>query len=310
MATLKVNGHKGPDTDTTCSAIVYAWHLTENMGKKAEAFVLGELNKETEFVLNKFGVKKPSLLKKYEKGDELVIVDTNNAEELLDNLNEASVVEILDHHKLTGNISTEVPIPVTIEPLACTATIIWKKIKEANVSVPPKEMVGLMLSAILSDTLKFTSPTTTDEDKEAARELSKICGEDIESLSESMFEAKSDLTGMSAMDILLVDSKLFETKGKKVRYSVLETTNPEKALEMQKEIEEASNKLKEEESLDYLFFFVIDILNSDCVLLVTKDEERKVAAKAFDKKFEEKLLKLPGIVSRKKQIIPSIEAVL
>ena len=311
MSKIKVIGHKGPDTDTVCSAISFAWFLTNKKNKKAEPFILGKLNKETEFVLKKFRIETPQQLDKFNSGDKVAIVDTNNIDDLPKSIKESEIVEIIDHHKLCSGLATSFPIPVTIRPVAATATIIWQKMKkEKVVEKVPHEIVGIMLSAILSDTLKFTSPTTTDEDKKAVEEISEICGEDVDKLCEEMFEAKSDLSGMDAKDILLVDSKVFEAKGKKVRYSVLETTDPKKAVSMKEKLIDAMKIIKEEEKLEYLFFFAVDILKSKSILITLTDEEKKIAEKAFSKRFDGDTLDLPGVVSRKKQMIPSIESIL
>lgn len=310
MSKIKVVGHKAPDTDTTCSSISFAWFLKNHRGLDAEAFLLGEINKETEFVLKRFGVKKPKIIDKFDSGEKVAIVDTNNIDELPTSIKDAEIIEIVDHHKLCSGLATKFPIPITIRPVACTATVIWQIMKEEGVSEITPDIAGIMLSAILSDTLKFTGPTTTEEDKKVAEELVSVCGEDIDELCNEMFSAKSDLTGMSAKDILLVDSKVFETKSKKVRYSVLETTNPQNTLAMKKELISAMEELKKEEGLDYLFFFAVDILKTESTLISNSDSEKQTAEKAFSKKFEGDTLKLPGIVSRKKQIIPSIELVI
>ena len=167
-----------------------------------------------------------------------------------------------------------------------------------------------MLCSILSDTLKFTSPTTTDVDKEAANELVKICGENIDEMARAMFEAKSDLSGMTPTDILKVDSKIFEMASKKARISVLETTKPQNALDMYDGLLTEMVKLKSSDGVDYIFFFVVDILKSESTLLVTNDQEREVAELAFGQKSNGKTIVLPGVVSRKKQIVPKFEAVI
>ncbi len=303
-------GHINPDTDTVCSPIAYSWFLNEKLDLQTTPKIAGELNKETQFVLQKFGIPTPEVLKKFNEGDEVVLLDTNNPEELLEGIESAKVIEIVDHHKLVGGLTTSEPLKITMKPLACTATIVWQIMKAHKVSTLPKEIAGIMLSAILSDTLKFTSPTTTDEDRTAVEELNAICSEDIETLSENMFAAKSDLGGMSNKDILTVDSKVFPLGTKKVRVSVLETTKPQNALGMKPDLVSEMLKMKAEEKFDHFFFFVIDILNSEATLFVTDDMEKKLAEEAFGQKFTADLLKLPGVVSRKKQIIPKLENVI
>lgn len=303
-------GHINPDTDTVCSPIAYSWFLNEKLKLQTAPKVAGELNKETKFVLQKFGIPTPEILNKFTEGDEVILLDTNNPEELIEGIESAKIIEIVDHHKLVGGLTTNEPIKITIKPLACTATIVWQIMKDSGVKELPKEIAGIMLCAILSDTLKFRSPTTTDEDKKAVDELNVICNEDLDKLSEEMFTAKSDLTGMSIKDILTVDSKVFPMGDKKVRISVLETTKPQNALTIKSELISEMLKMKNEEKFDHFFFFVVDILNSEASLFVTDDIEKNLAEEAFGQKFSEDLLKLSGVVSRKKQIVPPLEKVI
>jgi manganese-dependent inorganic pyrophosphatase len=306
--TIKVFGHISPDTDTVCSAIAYAWFLQQK-GRDAVAYRLGELNKETKYVLNKFNIETPDLLTKLDSGDEVIIVDTNNRDELLEGIENASILEIIDHHKLSGNLSTNSPVPIIIKPIASTATIIWKHIKHSEIA-PSKEIAGILLAALLSDTLKLTSPTTTQKDKSAAGELSEIADIDMGTLADEMFEAKSDLTGMSIHDILTVDSKVFEMGTKKVRISVLETTKPDNALSMVDDLVNEIAKIKSEEKIDYMFFFVTDIVKSNTTVLKTSDDETQIVEKSFGKRFEGKTMILDEVVSRKKQIIPALQPVI
>jgi manganese-dependent inorganic pyrophosphatase len=304
---IKVFGHKTPDTDSVCSAIVYAWYLKNKKSTEAEAFILNNTNKETNFVLQKFQVEKPKILESLKSEDEVVIVDTNSPEQLLEGINEAKLKELIDHHKLAGGLTTSEPIKVTIRPLACTATILWQMFQSEENSDIPKEMAGLFVSAIISDTLNFSSPTTTQDDKKAVEELAKIAEIDVNKHAEEMFSAKSNLSGMSAKDVLMSDSKLFDMKGKKVRVGVLETTKPENALSMKEEILEELKNVKAEESLDAHFFFVVDILNSAADVLVAGENEKEIIEKAYNCKVENNQAHLDGIVSRKKQMIPKIE---
>lgn len=308
---IKVIGHITPDTDATCSPIVYAWYLNEIQKVKAQAFISGaELNKETEYVLDRFGINKPDSLDSFSDGDRVVVIDTNNPDELLPGLEKATILELIDHHKLAGLTTTE-PLSITMKPLACSATVLWDHMScDADHLSLPVEMAGLMQAAILSDTLNLTSPTTTDRDREVVTHLSEITGISNDELSSEMFAAKSDLTGMSAEDLVLMDSKVYEFSGKKVRMSVLETTAPEKSLEMEDELEVAIARIKEGQGLDMIFFFVVDIVKNNSVLLVFTDGEREIAQKAFGVNAEENRLMLENVVSRKKQMVPAIEKTL
>lgn len=301
---IKVFGHKAPDTDATCSAIACAWLLSQK-GEKASPYILGEFNRETMFVLKHFEIGIPETLEKLEENDSVVIVDTNNPDELPENLDKVNILSIIDHHKLAG-LKTASPMTVMIKPLAATSTIIYQMISGEGIELDRK-IAGIMLAAIISDTLKFSSPTTTDTDKLAALALSKIAGVDIDDLAEKMFEAKSDLSGMNPKDILLSDSKVFEMGEKKVRVSVHETTKPENAKSMHDEIVKTMNEIKLEENLAAMYFFVVDILNSASDLITSTDEEKKIAEKAFSEKFDGDFMHLNGVVSRKKQMVPNLE---
>lgn len=305
---IKVFGHKSPDTDATCAPVAFAWFL-EKTGKEAKAFINGDLNKETLFVLNKFGVETPEKLPALAEGEKVVIVDTNNPEELPENINDTEIVEIVDHHKLFGGLMTSSPVKISMKPIACSATLVYQRMQEEGV-VPDKNIAGIMLSAILSDTLKFTSPTTTDDDKSVAEELNKIVGINIDELAEEMFAAKSDLSGMNAHDILYMDSKVFEFGSKKVRISGLETTKPENAKAMLQEIGTEMENIKKEEKLDSIFFFIVNILDTSSELFVSNDGDKQIAEKAFKKSFERQFMNLPGVVSRKKQMAPAFEKVI
>lgn len=305
MEKITVIGHKTPDTDTVCAAIGYAWVLTKS-GKEAQAYVTGELNRETKYVLDRFSVETPATKTSFKKGEQVILVDTNNPEEIIDGLEEAELLEIIDHHKLYG-LKTSSPIKVKISTLGSTASLIYRRAEYEEVELD-KNIAGILLSAILSDTLNFTSPTTTDTDREIAGKLAEIANVDTDELAENMFEAKSDLSGLGAKDILLTDSKVFEFGGKRARVSVLETTKPDNAKDMKDDIKGSIEEIKKDEHLDYLFFFIIDIINSHADLFVATNQEAQIAQKAFDKKFVGDFMPLPGVVSRKKQIVPQLEA--
>jgi len=304
---IKVFGHKSPDTDATCAPISYAWYLKQK-GQEAEAFVLGELNRETKFVLDAAKVEAPKPLGELSEGDEVVVIDTNNPQELPEEIGKAKIKAIVDHHKLAG-LSTESPLEIYMKPVGCSSTLVYELMQKDGI-VPSKEVATLLLSAILSDTLKFTSPTTTDQDKKAAEELVKITDVDLDKHTEAMFAAKSDLTGMSARDILYMDSKVFDFGTRKVRISSLETTKPENAKALVEDIKIAMEGAKTEEKLDAIFFFIVDILKTEAMLVVSSDFEKDIAKKAFEKDFEGEYMVLPGVVSRKKQMAPALEKVL
>ena len=229
MTTL-VFGHKSPDTDSTGSPIIWAWYLNEIKGVQAEPVLLGEPNTEAAFVLKKWDLPKPRIIDAVDADQPVVIVDTNNPAELPDAINDADITAIIDHHKLVGGLETKGPIDIRIEPLACTATIMWKMIGK-DMAQMPTGVKGAMLSCILSDTLEFRSPTTTQEDKAIAHDLAKDLGVDLTTYASEMFEAKSDVSAFSDAELLRMDSKEYAVDGTQFRVSVLETTAPKLILD-------------------------------------------------------------------------------
>ncbi len=304
MTTL-VFGHKSPDTDSTGSPLIWAWYLSELRGTPAEARLLGEPNTEASFVINRWGFEKPAIIDDVSSGDSVVIVDTNNPAELPASINSANVVQIIDHHKLTGGLETAGPIDITIKPLACTATIMHNLMGE-NADKMPDGIKGLMLSCILSDTLEFRSPTTTDQDKELAEKLASELGLDISAYAAELFEAKSDVSAFSDAELIRMDSKEYEVSGKKFRVSVLETTAPKIVLDRQASLMSTMPAVASEDGVDEVLLFVVDILNEEATLFVPNDTVKTVAEKSFDAKVSGDSVVLPGVMSRKKQIIPNL----
>ncbi len=306
--TIKIFGHQVPDTDTVVSAIIYAWHYNEVLGKKAEAFVLGSLNKETQYVLDRFDVTTPEVLNEITKEDQIVVVDTNNILELPDDVLNGELLEIIDHHKLSGGITTDTPVIVTLRPMASTASLIYT-VMNPELHPIPHDIAGIMLAAIISDTLEFRSPTTTPEDKIIAETLAEQIGVDINELATKMFEAKSDITDVDPMELILMDSKVFEMNEQKVRVSVIETTHPRGVLDKKDVIKDAMLKhIAEDEAVDEVLLFVIDILKEQATPIVASALGEMMVEGAFgvDLKENEEVV-LPGVVSRKKQIIPALQ---
>ena len=305
--TIKVFGHRSPDTDATSSAIVWAWFLNTHRQQKAQAYILGETNTETDFVLERWGFALPPLLEEISEGDRVAIVDTNNLDELFPNINDAHIVSIVDHHKLAGNLSTSHPPEIVIQPYACTMTTMYN-IMNIEVDELPENIAGLMLSGILSDTLEFRSPTTTEIDIQLAKKLAVYLDIHISDYATEMFNAKSDISHILPKDLVRLDSKIYEVQGKKVRVSVIESTNPSIALEKYDDIVNAFPKVAQEDGVDDILFFVIDILNQEAHFFTHNDFARDIARNAFQVEVSEndKTVVLPGVVSRKKQIIPVI----
>ncbi len=304
--TIKVLGHKSPDTDSTGSPIIWAWYLTEVKGTPAEAFLLGEPNTEAAFVLKHWELKKPTIISDVTAADTVVIVDTNNPTELPPSINEASVVGIIDHHMLVGGIKTRTPIDITIRPLACTATILHDLIG-ADLAKAPRAIKGAMLSCILSDTLEFRSPTTTPHDKAVAVKLAADLGVSIPDHASKLFEAKSDVSSFSDAALLRMDSKEYSVAGKELRVSVLETTAPKVVLDRKASLMASMADVAREDGADQVLLFVVDILREEATLLVPNDLVRQMAEASFGCKVTGDTVVLPGIMSRKKQIIPALK---
>ncbi len=304
--TIKVLGHKSPDTDSTGSPIIWAWYLTEVKGTPAEAFLLGEPNTEAAFVLKHWELKKPTIISDVTAADTVVIVDTNNPAELPPSINDANVVGIIDHHMLVGGIKTRTPIDITIRPLACTATILHDLIG-ADLAKAPKAIKGAMLSCILSDTLEFRSPTTTPHDKAVAVKLAADLGVSIPDLATKLFEAKSDVSSFSDAALLRMDSKEYSVAGKELRVSVLETTAPKVVLDRKASLMASMVDVAREDGADQVLLFVVDILREEATLLVPNDLVRQMAEASFGCKVTGDTVVLPGIMSRKKQIIPALK---
>ena len=302
---IKVFGHQSPDTDATCSAIVWAWFLNEHRKQEAQAYVLGNPNKEALFVLEKWGHELPPILESVSTGEDVTIVDTNNKDELFENINDAHFISIIDHHKLTGGLETSSPREIVIQPYASTMTVMYN-IMNIEPEEFPKEIAGIMLSGIVSDTLEFRSPTTTQDDKELAERLAKVLGVDITEYANEMFAAKSDISDFSDDELIKLDSKVIDIKGKKLRIAVLETTNPKSVLERKEGINSSANKIKTEDGLDHVLLFVIDILNEEATFVSDDEEAKNIVSESFNSKEQDGNLILPGIVSRKKQIIPGL----
>ena len=305
MTTL-VFGHKAPDTDSTGSPLIWEWFLNHT-GIEAKAALLGTPNTEAAFVAKRWGFELPEVIADVEDDQSCVIVDTNNPAELPANINNADVLAIIDHHKLAGGLETKNPINITIRPLACTATIMHEMMGDKAADMP-EGVKGLMLSCILSDTLAFRSPTTTSVDKDLAEALAKDLKIDLEAYASEMFEAKSDVSAFSDAELLRMDSKEYGVDGKKFRVSVLETTAPKIILDRKASIMETMPKVAKEDGVDEVLLFVVDILNEEATMFIPNDVVKTVAEKSFDAKVEGDSVVLPGIMSRKKQIIPNLKA--
>src|SRR6056300_491516 len=304
MTTL-VFGHKSPDTDSTGSPIICAWYLNEVKGQAAQPVLLGEPNTEAAFMLAHWGLDKPEIISDLAADTPVVIVDTNNPAELPATINSADIQGIIDHHKLVGGLESKGPIDITIRPLACTATLMID-LMGADAARMPTAIKGAALSCILSDTLEFRSPTTTAHDRAVAEGLAADLGVDIAAYAAQLFEAKSDVSAFSDAELLRMDSKEYAIAGKEFRVSVLETTAPKLILDRKDSLMAAMQDVAAEDGADQVLLFVVDILNEEATLLVPNDLVKTLAEKSFGATVTGDTVVLPGIMSRKKQIIPNL----
>ncbi|MEM9342758.1 MAG: manganese-dependent inorganic pyrophosphatase [Pseudomonadota bacterium] len=306
MTTL-VFGHTSPDTDSTGSPLIWAWYLSEVRGTPAEARLLGEPNTEAAFMLERWGLEKPAMLGDLAANQPVVIVDTNNPAELPEGINDADIRCVVDHHRLVGGLQTKGPIEFYIQPLACTATLMHDLIGD-DMAKMPEALKGAMLSCILSDTLEFRSPTTTPHDRAVAENLAGELGVSIPDYAAEMFAAKSDVSAFSDAELLTMDSKVGDMGGHTLRVSVLETTSPDTVLARKDGLMAAMPAVAEADGADEVMLFIIDILQEQATLLIPNDRAKALAEKAFSTVVGGDTVVLPGIVSRKKQIIPALSA--
>lgn len=295
MSEVYVIGHKSPDTDTVCSAIVYA-------GLKGyTAARPGELNEETAFVLDYFKVPAPALMENA-AGKKLVLVDHNEPAQVVNGGDQAEIVEVVDHHKM--NFVCNTPIYIHVEPVGSTATVIAKHYMDQVKGNPTH--AGLLLAAVLSDTVIFKSPTTTDEDKAIAAELAKIAGiTDIQTFGIDIKKAKASIKGKPIADVIHVDFKDFDFGGKKVGIGQTELVDINEVYDRAGEVTAYLNELKSGKGYEMVVFIGTDIIKEGSELYFAGDAA--MMEKAFGKKPEGASMWLPGVMSRKKQVAPPLE---
>lgn len=303
MAKTLIFGHKNPDTDTITSAIVYA-DIKTKLGADVEAVRLGEVNGETQFALDTFGVEAPRLVTTVaNETDQVILVDHNERQQSVDDIEQVRVVEVIDHHRI-ANFETSDPVYFRAEPVGCTATILKKIYKENNLEID-KKMAGLMLSAIISDSLLFKSPTCTEEDVVAARELAEIAGVDADNYGLDMLKAGADVSGKTVEQLLSLDAKEFSMGSAKVEIAQVNAVGVEDVLARKAEIEAALQNVVAEKNLDLFLFVVTDILTNDSTA-VAIGQAASAVEEAFDVKLDNNEAVLKGVVSRKKQIVPPL----
>jgi manganese-dependent inorganic pyrophosphatase len=299
-----VFGHANPDTDAVASAIGAAY-LMEKISSgeiQTEAVVLGEPNDETKFALDKFGVAVPRIIQRADT-DQVILVDHNETQQSVSNISEVKVTHVFDHHKI--NFQTDDPIFYHAEPAGSTSSILAELAEMQKIDLP-KEIAGLMMSAVISDTLMLKSPTTTPFDQPIIERLAKIAGiEDYQDYGMEMLKAGTDLSGKSEQELIDGDAKTFEMNGKQVRIGQVNTVDINSVLDRKDRIEKQIQEQMQANKYDDFLFVITDILNSNSkVIFVGSDQA--AAERAFNVKIDDDVLDLPGVVSRKKQIVPPL----
>lgn len=301
MEKALIFGHKNPDTDTICSAIAYA-DLKTKLGQDVEAVRLGEVNGETQFALDQFKIAAPRLIKTAaNEVNKVILVDHNERQQSVSDIEEVTVVEVIDHHRI-ANFETSGPLYFRAEPVGCTATILNKMYKENDIEVSAP-IAGLMLSAIISDSLLFKSPTCTEQDVAAARELAAIAGVDADSYGLDMLKAGADLSQKTIAELISLDAKEFVMGQSKVEIAQVNAVDVNDVLVKQPELEAAIEAIISSKGLDLFVFVVTDILNNDSVALAY-GTSTKAVEKAYNVTLSDSRAILKGVVSRKSQIVP------
>lgn len=301
---ILIFGHKNPDTDTICSALVKEILNKKKGCEKSKAVRLGNLNKETQYALKYLGLEEPELIEKVEEGQEVILVDHNEFNQSVEGIEKAKILEVVDHHRIS-NFETSEPLYYTARPFGCTSTILFEEFKQNNIEIEKIEAV-LMASAIISDTLLLKSPTTTEHDRKALEELGKIADINIEEYGLEMLKAGTDLDDFSEEELINLDAKSLDKNGTKFVIAQVNTVSIEDVLKRKEKLEVAMNKEIEEKGLSLFVLAITDILNSNSEIIAL-GEKAEAVEKGFEKKLENNTVFLEGVVSRKKQLLPSID---
>jgi manganese-dependent inorganic pyrophosphatase len=304
MATL-VFGHKNPDTDSITSTLVMT-DLQTKLGMDVKACRLGDVNKETQYILNYFGVEAPALIEEVTENDEVILVDHNEFSQSANGIEKATIKMVVDHHRI-ANFQTSEPLFYRAEPVGCTGTILYKMYKENGIEIEPK-IAGLMASAIVSDSLLFKSPTCTPQDEKACRELAQIAGLDIEVYGLEMLKAGTDLSDLTAAQLLGIDAKVFPMGSSTVEIAQINVVSIDDMMARKAELEEQMQAIIAEKGLNLFVAVITDILNSNSQVIAL-GERTDIVTKAFNVDLVENTALLEGVVSRKKQIVPVMDRI-
>lgn len=308
MSKILVFGHQNPDTDAIASSYAYAYLARQAHGLETEAVILGQPNEETRFVLDYFGVETPREIQSLanEGVEQVILTDHNEFQQSAEGIRDVEVFGVVDHHRV-ANFETANPLFMRLEPVGSASSIVYRMFKENQVEVP-KEIAGLMLSGLISDTLLLKSPTTHATDIPLASELAELAGVELEVYGLEMLKAGTNLFSKSAAELIDIDAKSFELGGNTVRVAQVNTVDIAEILERQGEIEEAMQAAMAAEGYSDFVLMITDIVNSNSEILTLGANPDKVEA-AFGFKLENHHAFLPGAVSRKKQVVPQLTAV-
>ena len=302
MENVIVFGHKNPDTDSICSAIVMADLQTKVRGEEVIPCRLGEINEETKFALKYFGAKEPQLIEKVEEGQTVIMVDHNEFTQTVDGIENAKIDTVIDHHRI-NNFKTSEPLFYYAQPVGCTSILLYGLYTLNNVKIEP-QMAGLMLSAIISDTLLLKSPTTTEKDAKTVKELAKIANIDVEKYGLEMLKAGTNLDKYTEDELIRLDAKKIEKEDIKYIIAQVNTVSIPDVLKRKAKIEEEMNKEILAKGLSLFVFVITDIVNSNSEAIVLGD---RVDAISKTYEIKDNIAVMPGVVSRKKQILPLVE---
>ena len=302
MENIIVFGHKNPDTDSICSSLVMADLQTKIRGEEVVAYRLGEINEETKYALKYFDVEAPKYIEKIEEGQVVILVDHNEFTQSVDGIEKAKIDTVVDHHRI-NNFETSEPLFYYAQPVGCTATLLFELYKLNNVKIEPK-VAGLMLSSIISDTLLLKSPTTTEKDKNALAELSKIANVDVEKYGLDMLKAGTNLDNYTEDELISLDAKKIEKEDIKYVIAQVNTVSIPDVLKRKDKIEQQINKEIVSKGLSLFVFVITDIINSNSEAIVLGDRSDAIS-KTYE--IKDNIAVMPGVVSRKKQVLPLIE---
>ena len=305
MSKILVFGHQNPDTDAIGAAIAFS-HLQNQLGKDTEAVALGEPSEETQYALDYFKLAAPRVVASAkDEAAQVMLVDHNEFQQSISDIADVEILSVVDHHRI-ANFETANPLYYRAEPVGCTSTIVLKMYKENQVAIP-KEIAGIMLSAIISDTLLFKSPTCTPEDVAAAKELAELAEVELEAYGLDMLKAGTNLRDKTAAVLLDLDAKSFPMGEANVRIAQINTVDLNEVMDRQAELEQAMAEEMTKNGYDLFVLVVTNILDSDSELLVAGNAIDKVE-EAFQTKLTNNRALLKGVVSRKKQVVPQLTA--